>query len=201
MFKLVYEAFMLYAVVAGYVLVKLRHFFPYKILFALIFVIQLMYPYFAIRSYYGNLKTYQGLYGFKYLKDRFPDNYAAIEWIQNNIIGQPVMLEAVGDSYTDFNQVSMSTGLPTVEGWIVHEWLWRGGYDQPAARQADVLKIYTSKDKEEVRSLLQKYSVDYIFVGDKEFEKYPEIKVKNFSDLGATIVFESGKTKIYKLIK
>lgn len=201
MFKLVYQAFMLYSITAGYILVRLRRFFPYKLLFALIFTIHLIYPYFAIKSYYGELKNYQGLYGLNFLKDRFPDNFNAIEWIQKNISGQPVMLEAVGDSYTDYNQISMSTGLPTVEGWIVHEWLWRGGYDKPAARQADVLKIYTSENKEEVRSLLQKYSVDYIFVGAKEYEKYPIITEKNYTDLDYPVVFESGKTKIYKVAK
>ncbi len=201
MFKLVYEAFILYSLVAGFVLIRLRDKIVYKLLFMLVFIIHLIYPYFAIKSYYGDLKTYKGLYGFNFIKDRYPDNFAAIEWIQKNIPGQPVMLEAVGDSYTDYNQVSMSTGLPTVEGWIVHEWLWRDGYDKPAARQADVLKMYTSNDINEVRSLLQKYSVDYIFVGAKEYEKYPLINEKNFTDLGATIVFESGKTKIYKLPK
>lgn len=198
MFKLVYQAFMIYAVCGGYLLIRLRRFFPYKLLFALIFVIHLIYPYFAIKSYYSDLKNYKGLYGFNYLADRYPDNYQAILWIQKNITGQPVMLEAAGDSYTDYNQVSMSTGLPTVEGWIVHEWLWRGGYDKPAARQADVSQIYTSEKLDTVRSLLEKYSVAYIFVGAKEYEKYPLLNEKNFTQLG-TVVYQSDNTKIYKL--
>jgi uncharacterized membrane protein len=111
------------------------------------------------------------------------------------------MLEAVGDSYTTFNQISIATGLPTVEGWIVHEWLWRDGYDKPAARQTDVKNIYESKDLKQIRTLLQKYSVDYIFVGPKEKEKYPNLDDSVFSQLGANIVFQSGDTKIYKLIK
>ncbi|MCL4384369.1 DUF2298 domain-containing protein [Patescibacteria group bacterium] len=198
MFKLVYQAFMIYAVCAGYILIRLRRVLPYKLLFALIFIIHLIYPYFAIKGYYGDLKNYKGLYGLNFLADRYPDNYQAILWIQKNISGQPVMLEAVGDSYTDYDQVSMSTGLPTVEGWIVHEWLWRGGYDKPAARQADVSQIYTGNDLNTVRSLLQKYSVSYIFVGAKEYEKYPLINEKNFAKLG-NIVYQSGNTKIYKL--
>ena len=109
------------------------------------------------------------------------------------------MLEAVGDSYTTFNQISMATGLPTIEGWVVHEWLWRGGYEQPGARADEVQKIYESKDEKEVLSLLQKYSVDYIFVGAKEYEKYKDINEKNFDKLGAKIIFTSGQTKIYKL--
>lgn len=207
MFKLVYQAFMMYSIVSGYVLIRLsaliknRRFYNlYKILFILIFACHLIYPYFAIRSYYG-LKEYKGLYGMNFIKELYPQNFEAIEWINKNISGQPVMLEAVGDSYTMYNQISMATGLPTVEGWLVHEWLWRGGYDKPGARSADVEKIYTSKDKTDVKRLLQKYNVDYVFIGDNEFKKYPELNEKNFVDLGYTTVFESEKTKIYKVAK
>ena len=198
MFKLVYQAFMLYCLVSGYILIKFKKNVLYKILFGTIFVCQMIYPYFAIKSYYG-LTDYKGLYGLNYLKQQYPDNFIAISWINQNISGQPVMLEAVGDSYTTFEQVSSATGLPTVEGWIVHEWLWRGGYDKPAARQTDVQKIYESKDINEAKSLLQKYSVQYIFVGDKEREKYPNINEKTFTDLGAKVIFSSGQTRIYKL--
>lgn len=198
MFKLVYEAFIIYSVVSGYIIVRLRKYFPLKIFFVLIFVSQMIYPYFAIKSYYG-FKNYQGLWGLNFLKNSYPDNFLAINWLNTNISGQPVILEAAGDSYTTYNQVSTTTGLPTVEGWIVHEWLWRGGYDQPAAREADVKKIYQSTNIVEARSLLQKYSVKYVFVGDKEREKYPDLNEKIFTDLGAKVVFESGLTRIYQL--
>lgn len=198
MFKLVYEAFILYSLSSGYIFIRLARFLPLRLLFTLIFVIHLIYPYFAIKSFYS-LKDYQGLWGLNYLKNDYPDNFAAIEWINKNISGQPIMLEASGDSYTTYNQVSSATGLPTVIGWIVHEWLWRGGYDLPAARATDVEKIYQSVDANEAKALLQKYSVHYIFVGDKEREKYLKINEKIFTDLGAQIVFQSGQTKVYKL--
>ncbi len=205
MFKLVYQAFILYSLVSGYILVKSSSIFKfwfkniYKIIFALIFVIHLIYPYFAIKSYYGNLKNYQGLDGLKYLEKLYPDNYQAILWINQNISGQPIMLEAPGDSYTTFDQISSATGLPTIQGWIVHEWLWRGGYDAPAARQTDVNTIYTSNDLIEVKNLLDKYQVNYIFVGAKEYEKYEDLNPQKFEDIGAKIVFQSGQTTIYQL--
>jgi uncharacterized membrane protein len=201
MFKLVYEAFIMYSVSSGYILIRLLKSKIYTLIFFLVFSIHLSYAYFAINSYYGGLRTYKGLWGLNWLKNSYPDNLAAISWINANISGQPIMLEAVGDSYTTFNQISVATGLPTVEGWIVHEWLWRDGYDKPAARQTDVKNIFESNDLKQVRTLLQKYSVDYIFVGDKEREKYPALNETNFHDLGAQIVFESGNTRIYKLIK
>ena len=206
MFKLVYQSFILYSLCSGYVLVRFSEILKskvlisiYKLFFTLVFVIQLIYPYFAIKSYYGEFRLYHGLDGLTYLKDLYPDNYQAILWINKNITGQPVMLEAVGDSYTTFNQVSSATGLPTIQGWIVHEWLWRGGYDIPASRQMDVEKIYLSKDLEETQTLLSQYSVEYIFVGDKEYEKYPELNPEKFKNIGAKVVFQSGKTIIYQL--
>ncbi len=206
MFKLVYQAFIMYSLVSGYVFYKVRSLLKikwlnllYGFLFAIIFSIHLIYPYFAIKSFYGSLKKYQGLWGLNYLKNDYPDNFAAINWINQNIFGQPVMLEAVGDSYTTFNQVSVSTGLPTVEGWIVHEWLWRGGYDKPASRQKDVQSIYESKDIDLLKQLIQKYNIKYIFVGTKEHEKYPDLNENNFKEIGGQVIFQSGETKIYQL--
>jgi len=198
MFKLVYQAFIMYSLIAGYIFIRLRHFFVYRLLFSLVFIFHLSYSYFAIKSYYG-LKEYKGLWGLKFLEISYPDNLAAINWLNKNVSKQLHIVEAVGDSYTTFNQVSMATGLPTIEGWVVHEWLWRGGYDAPAARQAEVETIYTSENPEEVKSILEKYQIKYIFVGAKEYEKYPGLDPKRFNLVGASIVFESGQTKIYQL--
>lgn len=205
MFKLVYQAFMLYSLASGYALLRfsqLGHRFLkpiYKLIFILVFSIHLIYSYFAIKSYYSSLSSYRGLYGLGFLQTRYPDNYAAFLWFQENVSGQPNIVEAVGDSYTDYNLISAATGLPTIEGWIVHEWLWRGGYDKPAARQEEVKKIYTSKDSQEIRSLLYKYKISYLFVGAKERDKYPELDEQVFTSLGAKIVFQSGNTKIFKV--
>jgi len=205
MFKLVYQAFILYSLSSGYFIFRAKSLISkklvrnfYWLLAAVIFIVHLSYPYFSVKSFYG-LKNYQGLYGLTYLKDLYPDNFQAIEWLNQNVSGQPVILEAVGDSYTTFGQVSVSTGLPTVQGWIVHEWLWRGGYDGPAARQADVQKIYETKDINEAKTLLQKYNVKYVFVGAKESEKYPNLNESIFLKIGGQVVFQSGKTKIYQL--
>lgn len=204
MFKLVYEAFIMYSLCSGYILIRFSQslknsFFVwlYKIVFFLIFLCHLIYPFFAVKSFYS-LKKYQGLWGLNFLKNSNPDNFAAVEWINKNIKGQPVMVEAVGDSYTTFNQISVATGLPTIEGWVVHEWLWRGGYSKPAARQEEVKTIYESKDLPQIKKIIEKYSVRYIFVGDKEYEKYPNLDEKKFEQIGK-IIFQSGNTKIYKL--
>ncbi|MEI8067378.1 MAG: DUF2298 domain-containing protein [Candidatus Shapirobacteria bacterium] len=204
MFKLVYEAFIMYSISAGYILFRLTRsknlIFPnlYKLIFFLIFIVHMSYPYFSIKSFY-TFKSYKGLWGLNYLKESYPDNLKAINWINQNIKGQPVMLEATGDSYTTFNQISVATGLPTIEGWLVHEWLWRGGYDKPGARQEEVKKVYEDENLDEVKTILQKHKVEYIFVGAKEHEKYPNLDDKRFQKIGGEIIFQSSNTKIYKI--
>ena len=66
------------------------------------------------------------------------------------------------------------TGLPTVMGWYVHEWLWRGNLADINARIADIESIYTSTDETQVRKLLEQYDVSYVFVGSCERKKYGE---------------------------
>ena len=94
----------------------------------------------------------------------------------------------------------MATGLPTVEGWIVHEWLWRGGYDEPGARASDVAQIYESTNLQLLRSLIQKYNIDYIFLGAKEYEKYSKLNEAHIASV-AVLVAQFGDTKIYKIQK
>ena len=109
MFKLVYASFMMYSLSASYVLFSFSQLknklakYTYKFVFFLVFATHLSYAYFAIKSNYNNLTDYQGLDGLVWYQKRYPDNYQAINWLNNNISGQPIVLEATGDSYTDYN--------------------------------------------------------------------------------------------------
>jgi len=212
MFKLVYQSFVMYALVSGYIVVKVKNFLERKkryllcaiflLLFLAGFAAHLVYPYFAIKGYYGLLKPgrYKGLYGMNFLKERYPGDYRAVNWFKNNVVGRPVILEAAGDSYTLYNRISAMTGLPTVQGWLVHEWLWRGGYDRPGARAAEVDSVYQGDDLVKAKAILKKYQVKYVIVGELEKEKYPNLGEERFANWGE-VVFSSAATKIYKLEK
>lgn len=201
MFKLVYQAFMMLSISSGYIIsrilgIKKNILFlvPTALLLGLVFI----YPYFAVKAYYNDLQNYAGLDGIKYLKTRYPEDYSAINFINGNILGRPVMVEAQGDSYTDYERISANTGLPTILGWTVHEWLWRGTYDVPAPRIAEVKSIYESPDISLTKNLLKKYDAKYVYIGGLEHQKYPALDEEKFSILGK-VVFQEGQTRIYKL--
>lgn len=204
MFKLTYQAFVLFSVASGYVLVRIlstleRGILKAAILFSLVFLLVFIfaYPFFAVRSYYG-LTVRQGLDGLNYLKRLYPDDYAAVLWLRQNVRGQPVVVEAVGESYTDFGRVSANSGLPTIVGWPVHEWLWRGSFEGVGARTEEVRKIYEAEDLAETKRLLGKYQVAYVFLGALERQQYPRLRGDKFPEIGRR-VFRSGGTEIYQV--
>jgi len=205
MFKLVFQAFMMLSLVSGYVIVRIISALKKRLLsfsFMLIAIILvslvMLYPYQAIMSYYGDLQVYHGLSGTDYLTTTYPADAAAITWLNEHVKGQPVILEAQGDSYTDYARVSTNTGLPTVLGWTVHEWLWRGTYDIPAPRIGEVQTIYMSTDVNVTKALLKKYNVKYIFIGSLEYQKYVGLDEQKFKQLGK-VVFKKENTKIYQI--
>ena len=215
MFKLGYQAFIMLSISSIYILFRIISNARFRlpnirggtfqllgfVLFTLISFLFLFlvssYPYFAVPSGYKDLEINKGLNGIKYLQISRLEDYHAIGWINKNIKNQPVILEAQGDSYTDFARISANTGLPTVLGWTVHEWLWRGSYDIPASRFDDITNIYETSDPGVAKKIIEKYNISYVYVGGLEKEKY-NIYEDKFLELGE-IVYKNGDTKIYKL--
>ena len=205
MFKLTYQAFVMSYLASGYIVIRsILHFkniipkLLLSIFYIAIFTGIFWYPSFAIKSYYRDLKNYIGLDGEYWLLNSHPDTYAVITWMRQNIKGQPIILEAPGDSYTEYNVISSYTGLPTISGWFVHEWLWRGTAEIPQARVSDISEIYTSEDLSKTTQLLKKYGVSYVIIGEFERMKYPNIIEEKFSQLGK-VVFSQKTSKVYQI--
>lgn len=209
-FKFTYQSFVIFSIITPFCLYQ---FFSIrgskKMLLGQVFcaipvsvllLITISYSYFAINSYYGVFKrqaAYKGLGGERWLRGVYPGEYNAVLWL-DSLPNQPTVLQAVGDSYTDFDVVSSYTGLPTVQGWLVHEWLWRGSFDEPGRRASDVEKIYTTDNPEQARSLLAKYKVSYVIVGSFERQKYLAVQEDKFKLLGS-LAYSSFGTNIYKI--
>ena len=183
MFKLTYQAYIMFGMTMAYVIFRLMVISYKKILKAAAGVALVLlvwtWGYFgnSVRAWFGEVwkpEKYQGLNAVTFLETDFPEDASAIRWLKENIEGAPVVLEANGDSYTGYERVSATTGLPTILGWYVHEWLWRNNVEDVNEKSADVETIYTSSDMNAVKALLEEYEVSYIFVGSKEREKYGE---------------------------
>jgi len=196
MFKLGYQAFSmmgLASIVTFYLLKNIKKSIIYYLI-SIIFIIFLffpsIYPYFSVPSYYGQLNRPVQLDGQVWLKDNNLEDNEIIDYLNKNEKGQPVILEAQGDSYTDYERISAFTGLPTVAGWWVHEWLWRGSSDIVGNRIPEVVSLYESKDIEETKMLINKYQIKYVVIARLERQKYPNLNEEKWDKIGR-LIFKS----------
>jgi YYY domain-containing protein len=135
-------------------------------------------------------------------REATPEGAAAITWLRDHAPGDAVVLEAVGGSYSGegYGGVSAASGLATVLGWPGHEDQWRGGDPtvraQIGPREGDVKTIYATLDTGEARALLEKYKVDYVYVGQLERNAFPPESLAKFDQLGSP-AFREGDVTIY----
>jgi YYY domain-containing protein len=134
--------------------------------------------------------------GNEYLQREHPDEFAAIQWIRQNVRGLPVILEASGNPYSYYARFSSNTGLPTVMGWANHEGLWRSHEEAVGKRQQEVTFMYNAAALADVQSLLDRYMVKYVVVGEVERKDYKTAGLQKFEQLKA--VFSQGGTTIYE---
>ena len=106
--------------------------------------------------------------GTAYLAERDPQEAAALEWLDAEVAGTPVIAEAWGEFYGEFARVSMNTGLPTILGWDYHVHQRAHEWAAIDARKADVSRLYRSDDASEVRGILDRYAVRYVYLGSLE---------------------------------
>ena len=181
MFKLTYQAYIMFGMTMIYAIFRLLVIGKNKILKVLAFIGLFLFVwtcgYFgnSVHSWFGTVwkpSQYKGLNATAFLETDFPEDVNGIRWLKENISDAPVVLEANGDSYSEYERVSAMTGLPTIMGWYVHEWLWRGNLADLNAKIEEIKEIYTSTDETRVKELLEEYNVSYIFVGSCERNKY-----------------------------
>lgn len=147
----------------------------------------------------------------------FDDDLEAINWMNENISGSPVIAEAAFGTYRCFgSRYSMTTGLPAVIGWTYHESQQRDDTDL-VLRESEMRSFYTNGEATaaDKRAFLDQYDVEYVVVGQME-RQYPSIDGGNCIDTGneeaiATIesmegtdleiVFQNESTTIYRVIR
>lgn len=207
MFKLTYQAYILFAVSMGYILTKglmlgKKAIFGAASVGLICLLMTAGYSWNAANSQYGDItdtSRIKGLDASIYVSESFESDYEAISWLNQNVTGQPVVLEANGDSYSGYERVSVATGLPTVMGWYVHEWLWRNDTDAQNVRSADIKTIYTSTDKANVEALIDQYDISYIYIGKLEREKFENLNDTLLQELGQVVYSNGTDTYIMKV--
>jgi uncharacterized membrane protein len=128
------------------------------------------------------------------------DDRAAIRWLsaQNTASGRVVIAEALGNEY-DPNSAGMATysGAATVLGWAGHELQWRGPLPTIGFRQTDLAALYRDAPREQVQSILDRYDVQYVVVGDQERRVYGDDVNTRFDGV-LPLAFRSGGVVIYR---
>ena len=208
MFKLTYQAFILFGMVMPYVIIRtltvVRKLWAQVVSMVLCFIL-LMTGGFIVRSskdWFGNIMDRSlrvSTDASVFVDQSFPSDFEAIAWLNNTVSGRPVVLEAPGDSYTGYERVSVATGLPTVRGWYVHEWLWRSDTDLLNERSADIETIYTGEDEQTVRDLIKKYNISYIYIGSLERSMYANINDTLLQSIGTVAYSDGVSTYILKV--
>ncbi|MBI4198821.1 MAG: hypothetical protein HY533_06905, partial [Chloroflexi bacterium] len=209
MFKLSYQAWALLALASSYALYSLVARFAKGgalgrlFLFAWLGVVatgmvaSLYYP--AAAAYTKAAPSKQAtLDGLAYVARSAPGEYQAIQWLRRSYRDGEVMVEAVGDDYSDYGRVSASTGVPTVLGWTFHEEQWRGSRRPFEGRQEAVRRLYQTGDVGEAKAILEGYGVTYIYIGSREHSKYGSDGLAKFGELGA-VAFQEGDVVIYRV--
>lgn len=148
----------------------------------------------------GDFQNSRLLDGLAFESHQNPDEYAAARWLQENVEGAPVILEGVGGDYTWAARVSTRTGLPTVLGWPQHVYRLQGTWEPLTERQKDVETAYNTTSLAEAKAILDKYDVQYVYVGDFEREAYSEAGLAKFTGLGK-VVFRQDKVTVYKVLR
>lgn len=133
-------------------------------------------------------------------------DYQAIRWMQENVVGSPVIVEAnLRNLYRWGSRFSIYTGLPGVVGWEWHQQQQRAVVNSAwvTNRILEVDDFYQTTNLEATKQFLRKYDVQYIIVGQQEKGHYPGPGLDKFTEFEGILwkeVFRYKDTVIYQVI-
>jgi uncharacterized membrane protein len=131
------------------------------------------------------------------------EDYRAIRWMQQNVEGSPVIVEANCGEYHWCSRFTIYTGLPGVVGWNWHQRQQRAlASGQVWDRVNEVGFFYGTTDLEAAQDFLDEYNVRYIIVGKLERAEYTAEGIAKFDASNGTLwheVYRDGQTVIYEV--
>lgn len=97
-------------------------------------------------------------------------DYEAIQWMQENVEGSPVIVEAQIPEYRWGARFSIYTGLPAVLGWNWHQRQQRAAVESldVPARAEEISSFYLTHSPSDAIDFLSQYDVRYVVVGELE---------------------------------
>lgn len=208
-FKFYFQAWVLWSLAGAWQLARWLKFLPDReviwrwvgcVASTFCILIGLVYTLLAIPARAREQGVPWTLDGTVWVQESQPSDYAAIRWLNENVVGAPVIVEAPGDehSYIYEGRVSALTGLPTLLGWGGHQMQWRGNYEVPAQREADLEVLFATQDQTAARKIFDKYGIIYVYIGPLERQRYPEPGIAKFAAMASVIYDQDGVT-IYKV--
>jgi uncharacterized membrane protein len=146
-------------------------------------------------------------YGEEWGSMELAQDYYAIRWLQENVEGSPVIVEANQRAlYRWGSRMSIYTGLPGVVGWEWHQQQQRavnpGTWVSQRIDQID--NFYLTEDLATAEDFLRLYKVNYIIVGQQERGKYPGPGLDKFPAAEGLLwiqVYKNQDTVIYKVVE
>lgn len=132
------------------------------------------------------------------------EDYRAIRWMQENVQGSPVIVEANCSEYRWCTRFTVYTGLPGVVGWNWHQRQQRV-YTSTWVQERvnEVGEFYNSLTAAYARAFLRKYDVQYIIVGQLERAAYSAEGIAKFEQFEGSLwraVYRDGQTVIYEVL-
>jgi uncharacterized membrane protein len=132
-------------------------------------------------------------------------DYRAIRWMQENVEGSPVIVEANCPEYRWCTRFTIYTGLPGVVGWNWHQRQQRalGPPTQVFDRVDAIGQFYNTPDIGFAQDFLAKYDVRYIVVGQLEQIYYEEDGLEKFEKYDGMLwkeVYRDVQTVIYEVL-
>jgi YYY domain-containing protein len=131
-------------------------------------------------------------------------DYKAIRWMQDNVQGSPVIVEANCPEYHWCTRFTIYTGLPGVVGWNWHQRQQRTQFPQLVEDRVNAIdSFYLTSDVESARAFLQEYNVRYIILGQLERAEYAGSGLDKFEQYDGKLwnsVYREGDTVIYQVL-
>ncbi|HPW55625.1 MAG: hypothetical protein KA072_07835 [Thermoanaerobaculaceae bacterium] len=195
-FKATHMAFVVLAVTAPVLLGFLRRRRPWLAVFSAVVVLAAGLPQLAalgVRAFGERPGSWSGL---RWMAEGEPE---VVAWLRTQPRGT-VLIEAVGDAYSDAARMSASSGVQAVLGWDNHEGVWRGSSinEETGRRRRAVETLYRAADPEQVRTIARELGAHLIVVGSVEERLYPEAGLDAVRGAGP-VAFRAGVCTVVRI--